>query len=1467
MKNIGICNIVFYIAFVITCGAAQLPKPIKDINPSTQNKGSYPNTFFQVGPWLLFYADDGIHGMELWRTDGTEAGTILLKDISRQDAVDPDYAIEASISYSINPESLVMKNGSHYFVAAGRFMTELWKTDGTPDGTVQVTNLSETDRAVSGVCSVNGRIYFLADVIEDESQQVYRLGEDGVSYEAVSALFPELIAVVGNVTYFVHADELWKTSGGLENAEKVYSSGGYLLSAGQLIPFRGVLYFLTKTNSPLEDPFRELWQTDGTGLGTFRVSDQVKVDGGQMFVLDSWLYFSGYDSDHGTELWRTDGTPNGASMFKDVSPGPNSGIGGEYMIAGNFVFFGNGDETHGTELWVSDGSSEGTKMVKDIYPGIGSGVGSLNSGVVANGKLYFSAWRDETYLELWVSDGTSEGTRMVRDLRPGLGSGTPKQEFYYYNGFIYFAGDDGVAGAELWRTDGTSRGTKIVKDIRSGTKDGVTGTGAALAGHVYFAADDGSRGCELWRSDGTSSGTALVKDIFQGTGPSSPDLITEFKGKIYFTADDGEHGTELWTSDGTPSGTVLLKDLLPGPRSSRPGALTVAGENLFFIANSDGSSEYALWKTDGTREGTEKLLDGAIPGVTSANIRNYGKEFVPFGNVIVFTGYDIENNFQPWRSDGTPEGTHLLKVLAGRDSIRGVTKVGDALYFSTGFDEFWKSDGTAEGTRMVAEGEWPRGSSAEGNFIAFEYRPFSTGETLYYSEFDSVGVWLRANINLWKSDGTNSGTTKVSKVAYASSLSIESGPHRDFLENFTEMGNKVFFTANDGIHGRELWVTDGTEQGTRIAVDITGDSGGSFPIPIARIGNKFFFSALSTAYGRELYMITEDDMLGPKIVLKGPNPLLIEASNAGYLDPGASAIDDEDGGLVAIQTSNSVSHLLPGSYTVSWSAVDSRGRTATADRTVIVTDTLPPTIALLQEIVLKSANPAGRVVNYAPAQANDIVGVVDISYSKPSGTIFPVGETNVVVTAKDAAGNSSTATFHVSIELGAESNVVARTREKINASDARIAESALWKSFGSPAVNRYGRIAYAGKWFSSTADSAGTRSGSGVFVDSKLVVGERDLVPGLPGVRFKAFSDPSIDDNGGISFIAKLSGNGITNLNDTAVFRTSSVFSLPLEVRMLAREGGLAPTSDGARWQSFTGLQIIADQNSGNGSTLLEGTLRKSTGTPRVSNSTDRLLCIAQPSIAADLSPVIREGDTCSELESGEYIKSWQLFTAAPRSPALARGFVDVSKLAFSARTNFKRDVFVGVEEALQITLITGEHYGLPTTLTWQAVGPISTAFAELGQRSHSIRANITAALMVPSVLSASELSDWKEVVRKGDPAPGGAFFSDFSDPLAAIGLDGVTTATAFYGRLAGRGVSSSNSEGLYWKNGNAPLKEVARLGTQATDVESGALWKRFLNLGLSVSICLPWVYQFEFSDSALGVMLGKIGSDCSVLV
>ncbi|MFZ3079297.1 MAG: ELWxxDGT repeat protein [Bellilinea sp.] len=404
-------------------------------------------------------------------------------------------------------------------------------------------------------------------------------------------------------------------------------------------------------------------------------------------AVGNTLFFVAIDETHGDELWRSDGTEAGTVMVKDIFPGKFNSHPENLINVNGTLFFRASDGIHGEELWRSDGTEAGTVMVKDIIPGSGGSAGIYNPDwVVFDGKVFFIANDGVHGDELWRSDGTEAGTELVKDIYTGV-NGSQMIFITPTTDVLYLGARDETHGTELWRSDGTEAGTELVKDINAGASDSLftyyIDHWLAIDNTLFFIASDGINGFELWRSNGAEDNTVLVKDIYPGGMDSNPTNLTDVNGVILFSAYSPGHGNELWRSDGMAENTVMVKDIFPGGLSSVPGynseGWPVVNHTAFFIAT-DGISGYELWRSDGTAEGTVLVKD-INPGY-------YGSEprwIINLGGRLFFTAENVAYGEELWQSDGTEAGTELVKDIypgSAGSRPRFLTNVTGRLFFT-----------------------------------------------------------------------------------------------------------------------------------------------------------------------------------------------------------------------------------------------------------------------------------------------------------------------------------------------------------------------------------------------------------------------------------------------------------------------------------------------------------------------------------------------------------------------------------------------------------------------------------------------------------------------------------------------------------------------------------------------------------------------------------------------------------------
>ena len=425
---------------------------------------------------------------------------------------------------------------------------------------------------------------------------------------------------------------------------------------------------------------------------------------------------------------------------------------------------------------------------------------------------------------------------------------------------------------------------------------------AIMNGVSYFAADDGINGRELWRSDGTAKGTHLYKDLNPGEASSNPSEITVVNNKLVFSAFSAAYGLELWVSDGTDAGSKMLMDATPGPQSSRPVQIVPVGNDVFFLNIPDYTYRPQLWKVNSI-DGTGGLLLDA--GELSVDAYIY--QLREANGLLYFSAGSYMSGMALWRSDGTRQGTFALKNFGFNFfGIKQLTAYKDKVFFSsedgTG-RRLWVTDGTVEGTSLApghnnvfladdyyssahlpftqlnnnyymvgytegyATGLYkydPAGTSGvqlvkdfprpPNGYVAIQGDLLLTDGIIYFRIVSSIGGH---HDEIWRSDGTSANTTLVKQIS-----------SQGYFNQFHPHNGKLFFTRYEQASGYELWVSDGTSDGTGLIKDILEGPDASYPTAFTSINGNLIFNATNED-GSELWI--SDGTAAGTTVLKNIN--------------------------------------------------------------------------------------------------------------------------------------------------------------------------------------------------------------------------------------------------------------------------------------------------------------------------------------------------------------------------------------------------------------------------------------------------------------------------------------------------------------------------------------------------------------------------------------------------------------------
>jgi ELWxxDGT repeat protein len=957
---------------------------------------------------VLFTAQTLREGLELWRSDGTPGGTYLLKDI------DPGvFEGLGGQAQGSDPSGFVNYQGRVYFAAtdqaaqtfAGTQGTgrELWMTDGTTAGTRLVRNIdtnripaqttdssSPADLLVfqdrlwfSASDGKTGRELWVSDGTEAGTTQFADLypGRFGIS--------PTRLRVAGNLLYFV-ADEraLWRTDGTVAGTYRIYPEEEPDLSSPGWRDLRvaGNRLFLTRVAAGSY----ELWTSDGTTEGTIRLRVLAPFSStfGQpeMAAAGERLVFSAESPESGRELWVSDGTVVGTQLLSDLWPGGPDSLGrvpsGQprlFRSFGSRAVFTGLSSTVGEEPFVTDGTVAGTRAIGDLAPNAGGVVSSVPAGSSPSdyapglGALWFTAGDGNRRVgrELWRWDGAGQAT-LVRDLSPFWVT-RPLGGFGQYVGAasaapvsivagqdrVYFRATDPVYGDELHVSDGTGAGTRRVRNLSVGTTRPVLrarrdGSRLVASGHDGRMAQvqewaSGVGGARRWAAP-AGGAAAFVNEVPGGwsfvttngipgdrqrawlhrwrDGASEPEVRLEARhvwqvavgaGAVWVAGVDLDNLPALWrvpdsgaasrmvtlgrdpestlfqtaevggrlvfTAGGVDTRELWVGDAT-GVRRLQPAAGTAPVlTDRFFVF---GGRVYlqgatggvmALWRTDGTDAGTEKFLD--VAPLANRPVRELNPVILNGRMLFGATRFGVPH--QLWITDGTQAGT----VALGRvfDPIRGELFVSNIRYLTVAGDRAFFN-----GTTVYGEELWVTDGTVDGTRMVANIRPLVPGS---FAEGGSDPTWITAigrNVvfvagtdaegrELWFSDGTSAGTRPVKYLV--------PGVNSSDPADLTVLGGRVFFSAKTVGEGRELWATDGTPEGTAIVEDLWPGAASSDPTSLV-------------AFGERLAYLAEGDGDDVSVRTVGATVSPYEAWLAGYvLPPGfprdPSADGDGDG--------------------------------------------------------------------------------------------------------------------------------------------------------------------------------------------------------------------------------------------------------------------------------------------------------------------------------------------------------------------------------------------------------------------------------------------------------------------------------------------------------------------------------------------------------------------------------------------
>lgn len=774
---------------------------VKDLYPGP--KSSLPNQFLVLNN-ILYFTVKTDKGLSLCRSDGSESGTFILKTFDDNE-VSGIWNLTGGINkfcFTVN-----FRDGS----------IELWKSDGSESGTLTIEKNLPFGTSSTGFGSLyffKERLYY-TKYLDSGKFQIYSTDEvPGNSIMLKEWTF--LSSFHRTVSFFSLANELYFASQveTLKGIWKIDSDNGTVLN----ITNQDV--YTSRNPIQLQDNFyffdsHSLWKTNGTYDGTIKIKTfDRSLDEEYPFLekTSNYLYFKYKNSSsQGKELWRTDGTLAGTIMVKDINPGYRTSNISFPTVLDNHLFFTVSTSESGREIWRSDGTDAGTNLLFETLPGSNSLV--PHALFVFKSKLHFF----DKQLRVWTSSGTENSTKLSLVNEP-LNIASNPNNWISFKGNTFFTATNGISDYYgLWRTNGLEDGTILVNDWTCNCPLSKNNNYLFFLSESTIKSYDGINFRDIWHyGNGNARGAKF--------------LSTSIPDKVIFSAFDDSHFNKLYRSDGSTGSTVLIKDLYPNEEIYFENPVEHNG--IVYFTTRDKTE---LWKTDGTYEGTLLLKD-------SLKIED---PLISSNGVLYFSSIFRNNGKQDhelWKTDGTAQGTVIVYDSPEYNQTKSnLIAIGNLVYYinwEIPLYQLYRSDGTPKGTFKI---NLP---------LDQKINPYGTlivplNGSLILNTYSDSGYEV---VNqLYRLDTLDNTFTKI-EMETRGDINISQ------ISNFFQFENSVYFSASIPNIKEGLWKTNGIT--ASFVQNISEHESGLHPGNFFNADGVLFFTANDRQNGYELYKLS-----------------------------------------------------------------------------------------------------------------------------------------------------------------------------------------------------------------------------------------------------------------------------------------------------------------------------------------------------------------------------------------------------------------------------------------------------------------------------------------------------------------------------------------------------------------------------------------------------------------------------------
>ncbi len=809
---------------------AQKPELVKDINVKPIGKHG---THFTVLNKRIFF---------LYRESSTAPKIIEYKNQGYNVIVDFDSIsnfnsgnLEVNFTMVATDEKLffsfykqTLKDGYH---------KELWVSDGSTSGThVLINNIDSSKISITNLEVINDRLFFLAKRKKiDKKNSLWT--SDGTKQGTIEVAgtfdnLPNELTLLpfklGKSTYLHHRNtrKIWKINKKFTQATKVdyFLTDGFNYSAKVLSYKDGVVFNIKeKADSTCAvncKTINTIWYSVGK-KETNQILTKAPHGFSYMHPLDDGFIFWGTFKNSYPLIYYD--FKNGEISKVEIPRNSKS----DWVIANRKFYFTKTKYRDPNEYLYRFSPKEKETVLIDSLPFsirhmLNTGNEILLEYYNPNEHEFLARYNPESKKRSKIQPFS----RSSKGAFPNYFSGNGRHLYFITS---YF---DGKRSNKIFRTDGTETGTSVFLD--SGEFRNLKTFNNAL----IFDKKEGSF-YSTYIAKAPNSYEHLVT-IDSSSIWASPDNWCKGKNFMFFTAMDPQQGYTLWKTDGTANRTSILTDFsFANWGVKKDESFLCSGDSLYFSAR-ENKNAVVLLGVDGE---SEEFWNRTLEVDDWRSIHS----MAAFKNDVYFilglsgkpTVYKICNKCKNKHRPVKWAEPHLkITNLVVADSIIYFIKINEQNAW-----ELWKTDGTLEGNTYVKQLTKEVKEITSDNLVILGNMLTSNGNLFFE-------MHQRHQSTLWFTGGSSVTTRPLFRYNEDDNESIGSN-----LKAISANG-KLYYYFTTPEYGREIWVSDGTIQGTKMLYDIkTGKNGSNPRVKIEMVGNNLLFSADDGINGQELWKI------------------------------------------------------------------------------------------------------------------------------------------------------------------------------------------------------------------------------------------------------------------------------------------------------------------------------------------------------------------------------------------------------------------------------------------------------------------------------------------------------------------------------------------------------------------------------------------------------------------------------------